>query len=164
METPAQMCFGHGSAWLEPRHARAALGQHLVDMPVRPDHRIEDAADVWDGDVLVEQIGHGVDEDHPEFSPIQGETDPFRLELQVEALLVRMPRDAAESLREGHCIAVIGAWTYLGAPCDRIPCCIRPLDGARIGHANLPQWVIGSVIDGSNRPLCRSEIRRRADH
>ena len=105
------------------------LGQHLVGMPVGPDHHPDDGEDLVVGDVLVEQVAHRVDEDH------LGTGQPERLEeflrdsSQVEPLLVGMAGDAPEPLGEDLGIAVGASRADLGTPPDRVPGDVGPLDG-----------------------------------
>ncbi len=109
-------------------HERAALGQHLVDMPVRLLHGIEHVVDECAVDVLVEKVAHRVHEDHPRLFPEHGLLQPRRPECQVEALLVRVPGNATPALCEAFSIAVVATRTDLGAARHRVPGRIRPFN------------------------------------
>jgi hypothetical protein len=109
-------------------HERAALGQHLVDMPVRLLHRIEHLVDELTVDVLVEQVAHRVHEDHPRLLPERGLFQSRRPERQVESLLVGMSWNAPPTLSEAFGVAVVTARTDLGAARHRVPRRIRPFN------------------------------------
>jgi hypothetical protein len=51
--------------------AYGSLGQYLENMPVRSRHDIKNAAYEFVGDLMVKQIGHGIDKDSTGFSPPQ---------------------------------------------------------------------------------------------
>ena len=52
-------------------HPQAALGEHLVDMAVHSFHLCKDLINEPVGDAFVEEIPHGVDEDHPWPAPLR---------------------------------------------------------------------------------------------
>ena len=52
-------------------HPQAALGEHLVDMAIHSFHLCKDLINEPAGDVFVEEIPHGVDEDHPWPAPLR---------------------------------------------------------------------------------------------
>ena len=56
---------------------RTALREHLVDVPVGLLHRIEYLRDMADRDLLVEQVAHGIHEDHPGLLPFKRLQKPF---------------------------------------------------------------------------------------
>src|SRR3954471_14030750 len=51
-----------------------------------------------------------------------------------------MARDSSEALSKGLRIAMLTPWADLGAPADRIPSSIRPLDFRVIAHRPLAFW------------------------
>jgi hypothetical protein len=69
-------------------------------MVVGAHHRVEDEPDVVIGDVLVEEVGHRVDEDQSRPPPPQRQLQARGPDAQVEALLERVARNAAEALGE----------------------------------------------------------------
>ena len=62
--------------------------------------------DVLVGNVLVEEVAHRVDEDHPRPPPAERLLEPLGPEPEVEALLVGVARHAAEPLGERLGVAV----------------------------------------------------------
>jgi hypothetical protein len=79
-------------------------------------------------EIPVKEIGHGVHK-HPARSlPLEWEFEPLWPELQVEALLVWMPRNAAKPFGKGHGIAVITTRAHLSATGDRVPRGVCPFD------------------------------------
>src|SRR5579872_5091387 len=83
------------------------LREHLEGVLPGPVHRIEDAQYVVVRDLRVVEVTHRVDEDHLRHVPIQRQGDALRPELNVEAPLVRMARDAPEALSERVGVAVV---------------------------------------------------------
>ena len=103
-------------------------------MPVSSLHDLSNATDVVGWNVFVKEVAHRVDEDLPRASPVQGLLKPFGHESQVEALLERVPRHAAETLREHLCVAEFAARAHLRAAADRVPRRIRPLNRRAVAH------------------------------
>ena len=85
----------------ETAHQGAALGEHLVDVPVGALHGVEYALDVLRGNVLVEEITHRVDEDELRTPPVRGLFEAVGTKGQIKAGLERVPLNAAESARKG---------------------------------------------------------------
>jgi len=88
---------------------RAAFGQDLIGMPVGRLHGVEHGVDESFGHLLVKEVAHGVDEDAPRLSPLERLGHALRPEREVEAVLKRMPGDAAKPLREALGITKIAA-------------------------------------------------------
>ena len=80
-ETPNHICAGAGRAPVtvidEFLQERTALGQHLIDVPVRPFHRVEHGGDMRFRNVLVKKIAHRIDEDHTGPLPLKRLGQPF---------------------------------------------------------------------------------------
>ena len=106
--------------------ARTPLGQNLEFMPMGIFHHVEDTIDEAEGDFLVKQVAHRVDEDHPRFAPPQRLFQPFGAELKIEAILKGVARHATEPLREPFGIAIVAAGTDLRATRDRVPRRVSP--------------------------------------
>ena len=75
-------------------HARAPLGQDLVDVAVRRLHPVENVVDEIARHALVEQVAHRIDEDHARFAPPLGLIEARRPKAEIEALLVGVTRNA----------------------------------------------------------------------
>ena len=138
METPSQMWARRELVSVAPvheaPHQRATFGEHLVDVPVHLLHDVEHAAQEFSGNVLVEQVAHGVHEDEPGPPPLFRLPEAFRAEREVEARFEGVARNVPEAFREAFRIAVVAAGAQLGASGDRIPGSVGPLDGAVVGH------------------------------
>jgi hypothetical protein len=123
-------------------HKRTALGKHLINVPVRTLHCAEHAIDEPAVDVLVEQVAHRVDKNHPGLLPLQGLFEPGRPKLQVKALLVGMAWHAAPALGEPLGIAIVAAGTDPGASSNRIPRRIGPFDRGALRHISAPLYLL----------------------
>ena len=104
------------------------LGEHLVGVPVSPQHHERNSLDVFVGNFLVKKVAHRVDEDHSGLLPPDWLQQFFRHKPQIKALFVRMPRHASEPLREDLGVAVSAPGTDLGAASNWVPGCVSPLD------------------------------------
>src|SRR5947207_10992271 len=103
------------------RQPLMAFGQDLECVMTSLSHHPEDALDVLERDVLVEEIAHRVDEDHPRALPLQWVAESARPQAKVEALLVRVPLDPAPALSERLGVAVRAAGGYLRATGHGVP-------------------------------------------
>src|SRR5580692_5352255 len=92
-----------------------ALGQDLKDVPISLQHDFSDFLNVRIRHTLVEQIAHGIYEDHAGSGPAKGLGEFFRYKSQVETALIRMSWYSPKSLRENFCVAILAAGTDLGA-------------------------------------------------
>ena len=119
-------------------HERAALGQHLVHVPVRALHRIKHPINERPVNVLVEKVAHRIDENHPRPLPLARLLKPRRPQRQVEALLIRMTDDATPAFRKARRIAIVTPGSDLGATRHRVPSRIRPFNFRFLCHG-LPQ-------------------------
>jgi hypothetical protein len=113
---------------------RASLDQHLIDMPVGFFHSVENGRYVRFRNVLVKQVTHGVDENHPRAFPLKWLYQAHGAQRQVKACFERMTRDAAKSLRKSRCIAVVTARADFCAAGNGIPSRIGPFNRAVFGH------------------------------
>jgi len=109
-------------------HARRPLGQHLEGVPARLLHGVEDLVDIGERHVLVEQVAHGIHEDHLRRADGERLFQAMRAQGQVEAFLIGMARHAPEPLREPLRIAVVAARADLRAARHRVPRQVRPFD------------------------------------
>ena len=138
METPSQMC--EGAAWSlvagldETAHQGAALGEHLVDVPIGAFHGVEYALDVLRGNVLVEEIAHRVDEDELRTPPVCGLFEAVGAKGQIKAGLERVPLDASEALGKALGIAMVATGADLCAAGNGVPGAVGPLDSAFARH------------------------------
>jgi hypothetical protein len=113
------------------------FGEDLEHMPVGPLHDVANARDVVDRNVFVKEVAHRVDENLSRAAPVQWLIELFRNESEIETLLERVSWHSAESFCEQLRIAELAARTHLRAAPDRIPRCVRPLDGRAIAHGRL---------------------------
>ena len=118
------------------QHEWASLGQHLVGVPVRRPHRVEHPVDEPAVHILVEQVAHGVHEDHARLPPSQRLVEARRPFVEVEALLVGVPLDAAPALCEPLRVAEVAPARDFGAPGDRVPGRVGPFDGGFRAHGD----------------------------
>ena len=101
--------------------------------------------------VLVEQVAHAVHEDQLRLLPQQGSLNACRPELQVEALLVRMPRHATKSLGKRLGVAISTARRDLCAARYRVPRGFRPLDVTIEAHSTYVRILL-EYRNGYNSP------------
>jgi hypothetical protein len=134
------------------------LGQHLKRVLRAGVHHVEHALDEVQRDVLVKEVAHGVDEDHPRQPPAQWVTDGIVVEkdrvvpsaLTVDDLqIVRRPpgvvavvalrlRDRRQPLCHSLGIAVLAPGRHLVAARGGVPCLVGPFDlGA---HFEIDYW------------------------
>ena len=129
-------------------------------MPIGTPHDHEDSTTVRVRDVAVEQVGHGIDEDHSRCAPplrlcqtLWPEADRERIDVvglfidRGQAVDVGV-REA--SLCENTCVTVVATCTYSRATRDRVPCRICPLDRGSISHR-------APII----RAMTRARLRRK---
>lgn len=109
-------------------HAVVALRQHLINVPVRPAHRVTHRRDVRRRHTFVEQVAHRVDEDFPRPTPRQRLLQFVIDQTQVEPLLERVSGDCAETLSDRFRVTELATRTDLGASTNRIPSGVRPFD------------------------------------
>ena len=108
--------------------AFGALGEDLIGVPVCFGHDGGDVHDVIVGDEIVEEVAHGIDENHFGLAPAERLGEFFGNEARIEALFVGMAFDAAESFGKGFGVAVFAAGADFGAATDRVPGRVGPLD------------------------------------
>src|SRR4051812_30651590 len=106
------------------------FGGDLVGVPRGGMHGGEDEVGIGVRDGLVEEIAHAVDEHDARPSPSLRLIKPFRSELEVEAVLIRMAGYAAPAFSEGLRVAASAARRYLVTPGDRVPGGVCPFDCA----------------------------------
>src|SRR5688500_17927619 len=111
-----------------------AFSEYLIGMPICSFHNICYGRDVLHRYIVVEEITHGVDEDHAGFGPSQWFGQFLGDQPQIKSLLVGMSGYAAKPFRKRLRVAMLAAWTNLGATADRVPCCVRPLDFGAFSH------------------------------
>ena len=73
-----------------------AFGEDLKGVLLRGDHHLEYPLHVRKRDALVEEVAHGVDEDHARPTPTQRLFQALGPQTKVEALLVVVARDARQ--------------------------------------------------------------------
>ena len=138
-------------------HERAALGEHLEDVPIGRFHGVEDAVDERAGDLLMEQVAHGVDEDHAGPLPGKRLRQPFGAQGEVEAVLEGMARHAAEALGQALGVAVVAAACDLGATGDGVPGRVGPFD---LRH-DAAECVLSSAFGKGLKELQKAEDHQR---
>ena len=94
-------------------------------MPVSRAHNVANACDVVGWNVLVKEVAHRIDENLPWASPMQRLIELFRNESEIEALLERVSRYIAETLREQLRIAEFATRTHLRTAPHRVPSRVR---------------------------------------
>ncbi len=140
--TPNQMC---GSRAAKPKRelsrSRIRSDRLVSTWNVCQLARLHDPADLLDvvvGHSLVEQVAHRVDENHLGLRPPQRLGKLLGDELEVEPLLVRMPRHAPEPLGERLGVTMRTPGTDLRAAPDRVPGGVGPFDLGVQAHRELP--------------------------
>src|SRR6266513_4033326 len=103
-------------------------------MPPRAFNPVEHSIDKRSGDLFVKEIAHRIHKDALRPLPTERLCQPFGSERDVEAVLKRMVGDATKPLREALRVAIVTASRDLGAPGDRVPSCVSPLDLCCSGH------------------------------
>jgi hypothetical protein len=88
----------------------------------------------------VEEVAHRVDKDAPRLAPAQRLVEPLGMQHEVLGRVLREPGAAtpAEAQAEGLGVAVGAARRDLGAPGDRVPGRVGPLDPTLVAHAVSP--------------------------
>jgi len=129
-------------------HARASLGEHLENVPVGTLHRVEHLFDKLPRHFLVEEVAHGVDENHPRFAPLKGLLKALRAQRQVEAALEGMAGHTAESFGEPLGVAAIAPGADLRAARHRVPRRVGPFD---LGHISPEQIIAGPDLSPAMR-------------
>ena len=120
----------------ETAHQRTALGEDLIDVPVRALHRVEYAMDELDGNIFMEKITHRIDEDELWVPPARRVLKSFGTQRQIKASLESMSLDIAKAFGKALGIAVVTTGTDLRATGDRVPGAVGPLDSAFVRHVS----------------------------
>src|SRR5262249_55598734 len=107
----------------------------------------------------VEQIAHGIDEDHPRFVPAQRISEFLWDQPEIESPFVGMALDATEPLSEGLGITVLAPRADLRAATDRIPRRIRPFNCRVIAHRSLDSIYLNRTRSRPLMPLCLEVTR-----
>jgi hypothetical protein len=76
----------------------------------------------------MKEVAHGIDEYHAGLLPTQRLGQLLRYQTRIEAAFIGVARNAAKSFRKNFCIAILTARTNLGAPSDRVPSRVCPLN------------------------------------
>lgn len=116
------------------REPGATLREHLVDMVAGSLHRIKNLVDEQIRDLLVEEITHGVHENHARATPTRRLGQALGTQGEVETALVGVPANAAEALCKTLCVAVVTTRADFGAASDGIPSGVSPFDRAVVRH------------------------------
>lgn len=116
-------------------HPLVPLGQHLVNVPICPAHDVADGSKIVDGNVLVKEVTHRVDEDPPRLPPACWFVQLLRNKAEVKPLLERVSRNPAKPLGEDLRVAELAAGAHLRATTYRVPRGVRPLDRGSVTHA-----------------------------
>lgn len=97
-------------------------------MPGRGFHRIEHAPNEFAWNLLVKQIAHRIHENHARGTPAERLLQTLGSKCEVKAGFERMSGRPAKTLGKTFSVAMIATGTDLGAPGDRVPSCVGPLD------------------------------------
>jgi len=84
----------------EPGNALRPFCQDLKGVPLRGGHDLRDGDNVFVGNLVVEEIAHGIDKDHLRSAPAQRLPEFSRNEAKIKSLLIGMAFDAAKALGE----------------------------------------------------------------
>src|SRR5579864_4918281 len=109
-------------------HPCRSLGQHLKIVLSCFAHDGEDPFDKLVRYILVEQIGHRVDEDFLGLLPFEGKVKTFRPESQIKPLFIGMSLDSSKPFGECFCVTMLTTWANFGTTRDRVPSCVGPFD------------------------------------
>ena len=94
-------------------------------MPVGPRHHLPDLPKIPSGDVFVEKIGHGVDENYRRILPLERIAKAMRAQSDTETV---WECPIGTVYRNALGIAKLAAGRYLIAARDRIPGVFSPRD------------------------------------
>lgn len=130
-----------------------ALGEHLKAVPVRAAHDVEDALDVLDRHIFVEEIAHRVDEDRLRLFPLQRKVEHLRLKRERKAVpIVRLPH-RLQPLRHALRIAVLAPRADFRATRDRVPSGLRPFDARSLGHQRISFKIWFAILSAIGAPF-----------
>src|SRR5580704_2818231 len=134
-------------------------------MPICPRHNLRYFADVIVRHLLMEQVAHGVDEDHSRAPPGQWFHQLAGNEPWIKTTLISMANNSTESLGEPLGITELAPWADFCTAADRVPGCIGPFDLGLITHASFdgeqsiytaPQLLYPVKLRASHLSLCIS--------
>jgi len=117
-------------------HEGTAFGQHLESVPMRFFHGVENLVDIVGRNVLVEQVAHGVDEDHLRLADRKGLFQAAGPKRKIETRFERVIGHASEAFGKPFGIAVVAAGADLGAARYRVPRHVGPFDGGILRHVH----------------------------
>jgi hypothetical protein len=103
-------------------------------MPIRTRHNSNDTNNKLCRHFAVEQIAHGVDENHARHRPRKWFHELVGHKPEIKPPLVRMAFNTPESFGECLSVAVLAARAYLCATSNRIPSSISPFNLCFRGH------------------------------
>ena len=106
-------------------------------MPIRRFHRIKDTVDEAFRDLLVEEVTHRIDEDHPWPLPAERLPNALGAQCEIKAIFKGMPGDPAPAFSKALGVTIVAAAGDLRASGDRIPRCISPFNCASVRHDQL---------------------------
>ena len=87
---------------------------------------VHNAVDKLEGDLLVEDVAHGADEDVVGLAPLQRLAEGILMERQLEAVAVFLQSHSLQATRHHFGIAMRTAGRTLGATRDGVPRFIGP--------------------------------------
>jgi DNA-binding phage protein len=139
-----------------PRELEEPIGpfsQHLKLVLRGLRHHLENPLNELSGHVLVEQVGHAVDEDQTPVTPLDRKVERGGDQAKVEPLLEWVTWRSAESLGESFRVAVFAARRDFGAAPNGVPGRVSPLDLAAVTHVLciLNGCIVPSVKFGETR-------------
>src|SRR5215471_8564005 len=112
----------------EVAHEGRAFCEDLKRVPRRTLHSAENAIDETLRNVLVEEIAHGIYENHAWRAPAERLFQPFRAQRKIEASLEWMTECTAKPFREALGITVIAPGTDFRTASYRVPGRVSPFD------------------------------------
>src|SRR5581483_6398225 len=99
-------------------------------------HRLEDALDIRKGNVVVEQVAHGVDEDHLRPTPAPRHIEQVRMQGYFKTIAVTVSPHCLKTTGHTFCIAVLATLADLGTSRHGIPGHLRPLNVRLCRHTS----------------------------
>ena len=118
-------------------HPLRSFCEKLEDVVVGFDHYIKDSLDVLIRHFLVEEVGHGIHENHLRFSPTERHFQPLGPELQIKPLFIRVIQHTAEPFGKRLGVTVLAPRTDFRAAGNGIPGGIGPFDMRLYAHDTL---------------------------
>lgn len=148
--------FGPWQVFIEQRQLLGPLGQNLVDMPACPVHDIKNLHDEGLGSMDMEQVAHGVHENHLRLFPAERQIDRVRVDSQLEAVAVVGRAHGMKPAGHSFGIAVPASGADFRAAGDGVPGAFGPFNGGIQGHL-FPLIARNYNLNSANTP-CQNKF------